>query len=158
MDIKIQSIGNHDGKEYGMDQYKNVYNRNILTTAWDVVHEYRRVPNTRQSSSKDMKLLAERGLFSFAVDADGQYWKKYLHYPWKEMIYEDLPKYGLTSTIIGLLAQNYWSREPNGTIIKRYCDIPLREEPRRKSDPNFYTFVTPKKIIKRRKIVTKGIY
>ena len=157
MDIKIQTIGEHEGKEFGMDQHKNVYNRPVHTTAWNVVHEYRRIPKTRKTSSEDMVLLAERGLFSFAVDKDGKYWKKYLHYPWKEMIYEDYPKYGLTSTIIGSLSQNYWTREFNGTFIKRYCDIPLREEKRRKHDPNFFKLIIPKKIVKRRKDVAKGL-
>ena len=71
------------------------------------------------------------------------------------LIYEDYPKYGLTSTIIGSLSQNYWTRESNGTIIKKKCDIPLREEKIRKYDPNFYKLITPKKLIKRRKDVTK---
>ena len=73
------------------------------------------------------------------------------------MIYEDYPKYGLTSTIIGSLSQNYWTRESNGTFIKRYCDIPLREEKRRKHDPNFFKLIMPKKIVKRRKDVAKGL-
>ena len=83
--------------------------------------------------------------------------KKYLHYPWKEFSYNDLPKYGQTSTIIVSLSRNYWTRESNGTIIKRYCDIPLREEKRRKMDPNFYTLIMPKKILKRKKTPTKGL-
>ena len=81
MDIKIQTIGGHEGKEFGMDQHKIVYNRPVHTTAWNIVHEYRRIPKTRKTSSEDMVLLAERGLFSFAVDKDGKYWKKHLHYP-----------------------------------------------------------------------------
>ena len=63
--------------------------------------------------------------------------------------------YGLTSTMIGSHGQNYWTRESNETIIKRKCDIPLREEKRRKCNPNFYKSITPKKLIKRRKDVTK---
>ena len=109
----------------------------------------------KKALTKDITLLSEIGSFSFGVDKDGKYWKKYLHYPWKEIIYKDYPKYGLTSTIIGSLSQNYWTRESNETIIKRKCDIPLREEKRRKADPNFSQLITPKKLIKRIKDVTK---
>ena len=73
------------------------------------------------------------------------------------MIYEDYPKYGLTSTIIGSHSQNYGTRECNGVIIKRKCDIPLRKEKRMKCDPYFYKLILiiPKKLIIRRKDTTK---
>ena len=155
MDIKIQILGEYEDKEVGIDQHKNIYDRPKYTTAWNVVHEYRRIPKTKPPTSEEIMLLLENGSFRFGVDKDGKYWKRYLNYSWKEMIYEDYSKYGLTSTIIGLLSQTYWTRESNGTIIKRKCDIPLREEKRRKCDPNFYKLITPKKLIKRRKDVTK---
>ena len=155
MDIKIQKLGEVEGKEVGMDQHKNIYDLPKHTTAWNVVYDYRRIPKTKPPLSEEIMLLSESGLFSFGVDKDGKYYKKYLHYSWKEMIYKDYPKYGLTSTIIGSHGQNYWTRESNETIIKRKCDIPLREEKRRKCNPNFYKLITPKKLIKRRKDVTK---
>ena len=155
MDIKIQILGEYEDKEWRIDQHKNIYDRPKYTTAWNVVHEYRRILKTKPPLSEEIMLLSENGLFSFGVDKDGKYWKKYLNYCWKETIYEDYPKYGLTSTIIGSLSQNHWTRESNGTIIKRKCDIPLRDEKRRKSDPNFYKLITPKKLIKRRKDITE---
>ena len=155
MDIKIQTLGEVEDKEIGIDQHKNVYERPKHTTALNVVFEYRRLPKTKPPSCEKIKILSESGLFIFGVDKDGKYWKKYLHYSWKEMIYEDYPKYGLTSTIVGSHGQNYWTRESNGVIIKRKCDIPLGEEKRRKCDPDFYRLITPKKLIKRRKDTTK---
>ena len=158
MDIKINVLDVDRGYEVGMDQYKNVYSRPEKTTAWEILHEYRRIPKTRKSSHKDMKIIGEYGLFKFAADNTGKYWKKYLNYDWKEFIYEDLPKYGLTCTIMGCLTQDYWTRESkNSTVIKRHCEIPLRGEKRMKEDPNFWKMITPDRIIKRRKQVTKGL-
>ena len=107
MEIKITTLGVDKGMEIGMDQYKNVYNRPEKHTAWEVIHECRRIPKTRHSSCFDMKIIGGNDLFTFAVDSDGKFWKKYLRYEWKEFIYEDLPKYGLMSTIIGCLMQHY---------------------------------------------------
>ena len=157
MDTKIKVLGVDKGYEVGMDQYKNVYSRPEKTTAWEVLHEYRRVPKTRKSDRNDMKVTGEYDLFKFAVDSEGKYWKKYLNYDWKEFIFEDQPKYGLTCTIIHCLAQCYWTRESkSGVVIKRHCEIPLAHEKRMKADPNFYKLITPNKIIKRRKEVTRG--
>ena len=53
---------------------------------------------------------------------------------------------------MGCLTQDYWTRESkNGTVIKRHCEIPLRDEKRMKADPNFYKMITPDKIIKKKK-------
>ena len=151
MDIKITALGVTEGNEIGMDQYKNVYQRPEKTTAWEVLHEYRRIPKTTKTSITKMTIIGEYGLFKFAIDDNGKYWKKYLHYDWKEFIYKDLPKFGLTCSIIGSLGQNYWTQESkNGTIIKRHCEIPLRDEKRRKTDSNFYKLITTSKIKKRR--------
>ena len=143
MEIKINVLGIDKAMEIGMDQFKNVCNRPEKHTAWEVIHEYRRIPKTRYTSCHDMKIIGGNDSFKF--------WKKYLNYEWKEFIYEDLPKYGLTSTIIGCLTQHYWTREStNGTIIKRYCDLPLTDEKRRKADPDFYKMQMPDRLLKRR--------
>ena len=156
MDIKINVLGIDKGQEVGMDQYKNVYSRPEKTTAWEVLHEYRRIPKTKESSRKDIKIIGDYGLFKFAVDNEGKYWKKYLNYNWKEFIYEDLPKYSFTSTIIGCLTQHYWTREStNGTVIKRYCELPLRDEKKMKTDPNFNCLITLEKVLKRRQTKKK---
>ena len=142
----------------GWINIKNVYSRPEKHTAWEVVHEYRRIPKTRYSSSRDMKIIGGNNLFTFAVDNNGKFWKKYLNYEWKEFIYDDLPKYGLTSTIIGCLSQHYWTRESkNRTIIKRYCELPLRDEKKRKADPDFNTLLTTECIKKRRQKPRKKV-
>ena len=59
-----------------MDQYKNIYSKSKDNDAWEVIHEYRRIPKTRKNSCKHMTLLTEQGLLSFAIDKDNKYWKK----------------------------------------------------------------------------------
>ena len=127
MEIKITSLGLSDSFEIGMDQYKYIYKKPKDNDSWEVVYEYRRKPKTRKTSwCKDMTLLTESGLFSFAVDEDGKYWKKYKNNPCKEMIYEDQPKYELTCKIISTSRQCYWTEEyKTKIIIKRYCNLPL---------------------------------
>ena len=127
MEIKIKSIGQSEGLEIGMDQCKNVYSKPRDNDCWKVVHEYRRVPKKRETSwCKDITVLAEKVLFTFAVDQDSKYWKRYKNYPWKEMIYVDPPKHYLTRKIISVSPECYWTEEhKTKTIIKRYCNLPL---------------------------------
>ena len=127
MEIKIKSLGLNNGLEIGIDQYKNIYKKPKDNDCWEVINEYRRIPKTMKPSwCKDLTMLEEKGLFSFAVDKDGKYWKKYKNNPWKEMIYEDRPKHYLTRKIISVSPQCYWTEEYNTkTIIKRYCNNPL---------------------------------
>ena len=125
MEIEIKSLALNNGLEIGMDQYKNIYSKPKDNESWEVIYEYRRIPTTR-TSNKNMTLPAEQGLFMFAVDKNGKYWKRYKHYPWKEMVYEDRPKYYITSKIVRTTEEFYWTQElKNKTVIKRPCNLPL---------------------------------
>ena len=73
MEIKINILGVDKGMEIGMDQYKNVYSRPEKHNAWEVVHEYRHIPRTRYSSSRDMKIIGGNDLFTFAVDNNDKF-------------------------------------------------------------------------------------
>ena len=42
MDIEIKKASEIDGKEYGIGQYKNIYERYVNTTAWFEIFEYRK--------------------------------------------------------------------------------------------------------------------
>ena len=79
-----------------------------------------------------MKLISENGYFSFAVDKNGKYWKKYKHFPWTAFSNGiALPKYKMPK-IIATKNFNYWTKEANGTIIKRSCKYENRTYKRKK--------------------------
>ena len=122
MDIKINSLGCFIGEEYGIDQHKNLYTRNPSQTTWTCIFEYRRPVKIRKSSCDDMRLIAEIGLFWFAVDSDSKFWKKFKQYPWTEFTNnKPAAKYSMPK-IIATQNINYWRKErKNGTIIKRSC-------------------------------------
>ena len=69
IELEIKSIGKLQEFEYGIDQFKNVYKRLIGTISWNCIFEYRQKANTRASDSKDMSLISQIGIFSFAVDS-----------------------------------------------------------------------------------------
>ena len=116
MDIEIKKLGEIDRKKIGMDQHKNIYERYCNATAWYEIFAYRRKPEIKTSSFEEIKIVAEKSLFYWGVDSEGNFWKKYKHYMWKKMTFEDLPKYGLSSTIVATRGQTYWTSEENGTI------------------------------------------
>ena len=138
MDIEIKKAGEIDGKEYGIDQYKNIYERYVNTTAWFEIFEYRKKPGTKNPSCEEIKIIKEKNFFYWSVDNNGDYWKRYKQYRWKKIEYEDKPKYGLSTSIIASRGQSYWTLEPNGTVIRRDNDVPLNQVKKRMFDVNFY--------------------
>ena len=64
-EIKITPLGKFEEFEYGIDQFKNVYQRLVGKVSWECIFEYRRLPKTRQSDSQEMSLIAEIGIFFF---------------------------------------------------------------------------------------------
>ena len=63
MDIEIKKIGEIEGKEIGMDQDKNIYERYCNTTAWYEIFAYRRKPEIKTSSLEEIKVVAGKNLF-----------------------------------------------------------------------------------------------
>ena len=122
-EINIKSLGNFENSEYGIDQHKNVYSRLPGKVSWECIFEYRHVPKTRQGSASDMRLIAEIGLFSFAEDSEGNYWKKMKNQMWTEFTNGiEPPKYYMQK-IIATKGNNYWVQErKNKTIIKHTID------------------------------------
>ena len=118
MDISIRKLGEIEGKKIGIDQHKNIYERYCNTTAWYEIFAGRRKPEIKASSCEQIKIVAEKNLFCWGVDGEGNFWKKYKHYHWKKMTFQDQPKYGLSSTIIATRGQTYWTSEENGKLIK----------------------------------------
>ena len=100
MDIEIKKVVEIDGKEYGIDQYKNIYESYVNTTAWFEIFEYRKKSETKNPSCKEIKIIKEKNFFYWGVDNHGDYWKRYKQYRWKKIEYEDKPKYGFSTSII----------------------------------------------------------
>ena len=122
-EIKITPLGKLEEFEYGIDQFKNVYQRLVGKVSWECIFEYRRVPKTRRSDSQEMSLIAEIGIFSFAKDCEGKYWKKIKNQVWTEFMNgQDKPKY-YRHKIIATKGKYYWSQQrKNKTIIKHTVD------------------------------------
>ena len=71
-----------------------------------------------------MSLIAEIGIFSFAVDSEGKYWKRIKNQLWTEFTNGvEPPKYYMQK-IIATKGNNYWVQElKNKTIIKHCVNI-----------------------------------
>ena len=156
MDIEIKKLGEIGGKEIGMDQHKNIYERYVKTTAWYEIFAYRRKEEIIASSDEEIKIVAEKNLFYWGVDNEGNFWKKYKHYHWNKMRFEDQPKYGLSSTIVATRGQTYSTSEENGTIIRRDDDVPLNQVRKRMFDVHFNKMIFGK-IRKRKTMINKNV-
>ena len=122
IELEITSLGKQEEFEYGIDQFKNVYQRLIGKVSWECIFEYRRIPATRPSNSQDMSLIAEIGIFSFAVDSEGKYWKKLKNQVWTEFTDgKDKPKCFMHK-IIATQGNYYWEQQKNNKTIKRKVD------------------------------------
>ena len=144
IELEIKSIGKLQEFEYGIDQFKNAYKRLIGTVSWNCIFEYRRKPKTRASNSKEMSLIAEIGIFSFAVDSEGKYWKKLENCDWTEFTNgEDKAKYFMLD-VIATQGNYYWGKQKNNkTIIKHKVDTSsVRCIARRKE---YYDFIPNRK-------------
>ena len=156
MDIKITNLGVRDRKEIEIDQHKNVYERLCNTTAWSEIYAYRHIPTIKPSSYEKIRTIAEKDLFCWGVDDEGNYWKKYKNYNWKKMMFEDQPKYGHSSSIVASRGQSYWTAEENGTIIGRDDEVPLNQMQRRMYDLNFKKTIYG--CMRKRRKLTKKIF
>ena len=156
MDIKIINLGVDNGKEIGIDQHKNVYERLCNTTAWSEIYAYKHIPTIKPNSCEKIRTIAEKVLFCWGVDEEGNFWKKYKNYNWKKMTFEDQPKYGLSSSIVASRGQSYWTAEENGTIIRRDDEVPLNQMQRRMYDLNFKKTIFS--TMRKRRKLTKKIY
>ena len=85
----------------------------------------------RKTSFEEIKIIAEKNFFYWGVNNEGNFWKRYKHYNWKNMTFQDQPKYGLSSSIIASRGQCYWTLEGNGTVIRRDDNVPLNQVKRR---------------------------
>ena len=156
MDIKIINLGVDNRKEIGIDQHKNVYERLCNTTAWSEIYAYKNIPTIKPSSCEKIRTTAEKDLFCWGVDEEGNFWKKYKNYNWKKMTFEDQPKYGLSSSIVASRSQRYWTAEENGTIIRRDDEVPLNQMQQRMYDLNFKKTIFS--TMRKRRKLTKNIY
>ena len=156
MDIKIINLGVDNGKEIGIDQYKNVYKRLCNTTAWSEIHAYKHIPTIKPNSCEKIRTIAEKDLFCWGVDEEGNFWKKYKNYNWKKITFEHQPKYGLSSSIVASCGQSYWTAEENGTIIRRDNEVLLNQMQRRMYDLNFKKTIFS--TMRKRRKLTKKVY
>ena len=154
MDIKIINLGVDNGKEIGIDQHKNVYEQLCNTTALSEIYAYKHIPKIKPSSCEKIRTIAEKDLFCWGVDEEGNFWKKYKNYNCKKMTFEDQRKYGLSSSIVASRGQSYWTAEENETIIRRDDEVPLNQMQRRMYDLNFKKTIFST-IRKRRKLTKK---
>ena len=92
----------------------------------------------RKTSLEEIKIIAEKKFFYWGVDNEGNFWKRYKHYNWKKVTFQDQPKYVLSFSIIASRGQSYWILEGNGTVIRRDDDVPLNQVKRRMFDVNFH--------------------
>ena len=110
-EIIITPLGKLEEFEYGIDQIKNVYQGLVGKVSWECIFEYRRLPKTRQSDSQEMSLIAQIGIFSFAKDCEGKYWKKIKSQARTEFTDgQDKPKYYMHK-IIATKGKYYWSQQ-----------------------------------------------
>ena len=71
-----------------------------------------------------MSLLVEVGMFSFAVDSKGRFWKKLRNSLWTEFTNGKEPPRYYMPKIIATKNCHYWTKEyKNKTIIKRQVNI-----------------------------------
>ena len=139
-EIEIMSLGNFETLEYGIDQFKNVYKRLIGKVSWDCIFEYRRLPKIRARNSKEMSLIVVIGIFSFAKDCEGKFWKKIKTQAWTEfMDGKDKPKYYMDK-IIATKGNHYWTQQKkNKTIFKHTVDINNMTHLKRSKE--YYNFI-----------------
>ena len=110
IELEIKSIGKLNGFEFGIHQFKNAYKRPIGNISWECIFEYRRILLTKESNSKDIKVIADHGIFYFGVDSEGKFWKQVKNCPWPEFTNsEEKPKYFLHD-IIATPGNYYWEK------------------------------------------------
>ena len=144
IELEIKSIGKNNGFEFGIDQFKNAYKRVIGNISWERIFEYRRKTQTVKSNSKEIKIIADVGIFYFSMDSKGKFWKQFKNCPWTEVTNgEEKPKYFLHD-IIATKGNYYWEKhKKNKVIIKRQVDTSLLGEIERKKE--YYHFIHNKK-------------
>ena len=158
-ELEITSLGNFEELEYGIDQHKNIYSRLPGKPSWEIIFEYRRKPKTR-SSSEGMTILAEISIFSFAIDSEGNYWKKMKDQLWTEFGSGiEPPKYYMQK-IIATKGNHYWVQErKNKTIVKYRVNIENQHHIKRsKKYYDFIHYERRKKQTKKEKIEYEKAY
>ena len=138
MNSKIKTFTQNNKYDYGLDKEQTFWQKE--NGVWMVMFEKKDLK--KKTPKGEAIILEEKNGFYWGVDEDGNLWKRFLNYEWREMKNKTSKMTTIKkSKLIAVKGMKYWLQDKDGTVRQRETDIPLNLWHKKVHDPNFYKMI-----------------